>query len=136
MKILSPENVCPTLRHFVNDEYPPTAILLQYIPNMKELKWTEYDERRIQNFVGGLNAIHYALVFHDDLHPRDMMVVDGNPEMIIWLDFDRARTFNGHLSERQKELIAFDKELVAEMADFMKHDFDKGQFDKTRQYYR
>lgn len=77
---------------------------------MKKLKSTEYDERRMQNFVGGLNAIHDALVFHDDLHPRDMMVVDGNPERVIWLDFDRARTFNGHLSERQKELIAFDKE--------------------------
>ncbi|QSS65434.1 hypothetical protein I7I51_06277 [Histoplasma capsulatum] len=56
------------------------AILLQYIPNMKELKWTEYEERRRQNFAGGLNAIYDALVFFDDLYPRDMMVVDGNLE--------------------------------------------------------
>lgn len=107
---IDPREYLSHLRHFVNDEYPPTAILLQYIPNMKELKWTEYEERRRQNFAGGLNAIYDALVFFDDLYPRDMMVVDGNLERVIWLDFDRAQTFNGHLSGRQKELIAFDKE--------------------------
>lgn len=35
------------------------------------------------------------------------------------MDFDRAQTFNEEPTERQKEWVAFEKELMAEMADFM-----------------
>ena len=86
---------------------------------MKELNWTNYNEERMQNFVDGLNAIHDALVYHDDVHPRNMMIVEGDPERAIWIDFDRAQTFNAEPTERQKEWITFEKELMAEMADFM-----------------
>lgn len=47
------------------------------------------------------------------------MIVEGDPERAIWIDFDRAQTFSGELIERQKKWIAFEKELVAEMADCM-----------------
>ncbi|OAX78608.1 hypothetical protein ACJ72_07083 [Emergomyces africanus] len=157
---IDPTRCLPHLKAFVKDEYPPTAILLEYVPNMKELNWTNYNEKRMQKFVDGLNTIHDALVYHDDVHPRNMMIVEGDPERAIWIDFDRAQTFDTELTERQKEWIAFEKELMAEMADFMvcvlcslhsyahfltnpvgslelqKHDFVEGKFDKTRQYYR
>ncbi|EEQ85585.1 uncharacterized protein BDCG_08854 [Blastomyces dermatitidis ER-3] len=133
---IDPRQCLPHLKAFLKDEYRPTAILLEYIPNMKELDWTEYNRRRMRNFVNGLDAIHNALVFHNDVHPRNMMVVEGDPGRAIWIDFDRAQTFNGELTERQKELIASENEIMAEMADFMEHDFNKGELDKTRQYYR
>lgn len=109
----------PHLKAFVKDEYLPTAILLEYIPNMKELHRTNYNEKTMRNFVDGLNVIHEALMEHGDVHPRNMMIVEGEPERAIWIDFDRAQTFNGELTERQEEWIAFEKALMAEMADFI-----------------
>ncbi|EEP79938.1 predicted protein [Uncinocarpus reesii 1704] len=116
---IDPTQSLPHLQSFVNDEHPPTAILLEYIPNMKELKWTNYNASRMQNFIDGLNAIHGALVYHDDVHPRNMMIVEEDPERAIWIDFDRAQTFNGKLTERQKRWITVEKELMAGVADFM-----------------
>ncbi|KAI1909911.1 hypothetical protein LOZ12_003906 [Ophidiomyces ophidiicola] len=133
---IDPTQCLPHLELFVKDEYPPTAIFLEYIPNMKELRWTDYNESRMRNFVDGLNAIHDALVYHDDVHPRNMMIVEEDPERAIWIDFDRAQTFDGEVKERQKGWIAGEKELMAEMADFMKDDFVNGTFNKTCQYYR
>lgn len=86
---------------------------------MKELNWTDYNEKRMRNFVDGLKDIHDVLVHHGDIHPRNMMIVEGDPERAVWLDFDRAQTLNGELTERQEEWIAFEKEIMAEMADFM-----------------
>lgn len=45
-----------------------------------------------------------------------MMIVEDDPERAIWIDFDRAQTFdmNG-LTERQEKWIAFESELVAEL---------------------
>ncbi|OJD18421.1 hypothetical protein AJ78_01540 [Emergomyces pasteurianus Ep9510] len=133
---IDPTRCLPHLEPFVKDEYPPTGIFLEYIPNMKELSWTNYNEKMMQNFVDGLNTIHDKLVYHDDVHPRNLMTVEGDPERAIWIDFDRAQTFDGELTERQQGWIAFEKKLMAEVADTMKHDFVTGKFDKTRQYYR
>lgn len=118
------ENIDPTLcnphlKAFVKDKYPPTAILLEYIPNMKELDWSNYSEKRMENFIDGMNAIHEALVEHGDIYPRNMMIVEGDPERAIWIDFDRAQTFNRELSDRQKEWIGFEKAILNEMADYM-----------------
>ncbi|KKZ67820.1 hypothetical protein EMCG_06518 [[Emmonsia] crescens] len=50
---------------------------------MKELNWADYNERRMQNFVDKLNTIHDALVYHNDVHPRNMMIVKGDSERAI-----------------------------------------------------
>lgn len=73
----------------------------------------------MENFTRGINKIHKirkALVWHSDIHPRNMMIVEDDPERAIWIDFDRAQTFdmNG-LTERQEKWIAFESELVAEL---------------------
>lgn len=109
----------PHLRAFVEDEYRPTAILLEYIPNMEELHWSNYTEKRMRNFVDGMKEIHGALIEHSDVYPRNMMIVKGDPERAIWIDFDRAQTFQGPLTQLQEEWIAFEKLLVEEIAEFM-----------------
>ncbi|PGH13971.1 alpha-L-arabinofuranosidase axhA [Polytolypa hystricis UAMH7299] len=96
---IDPTPCLPHNRAFVKDEYLPTAILLEYIPNMKELNWTNCNEKRMQNFVLGLNAIHDALVYHDDVHPRDMMIMEEDLKKAIWIDFDRVQTFNGRAKD-------------------------------------
>lgn len=113
---IDPKLCLPHLRRFVKDDYPPTAIFMEYIPNLKELHWSNYTPERMQNFIKGMDEIHRALVHHGDIHPRNMMVLEGDLERAIWIDFDRAKTFNGELSELQQEWIDFEKLLVSEMA--------------------
>ena len=147
------------LKRFTKDKVLPTALLLEYIPNLKELHWSNYNEKRLQNFVNGLKKMHDALVLHGDLHPRNLMTVEGEPEKAIWMDFDRAETYNGPLTSREKEFFAWEEEEMQEMFEFMvcgasfynhpglladflepldlqKHDFETNQLDKTLQYYR
>lgn len=73
----------------------------------------------MSNFVNGLNEIHDALVQHSDINPRNMMVIEGDPERAIWIDFDRAQTLDEELTERQKGWLVKEKFLVEEMAVFM-----------------
>lgn len=73
----------------------------------------------MQNFLVGMHEIHNVLVEHSDIHPRNMMIVEGDPERVIWIDFDRAQTYCGELTERQQEWFSLEKRLVYEMADFM-----------------
>lgn len=86
---------------------------------MKELHWTNYDETRMRKFVESMDEIHRALIWHGDIHPRNMMMVEEEPERAIWIDFDRAQTFNRKPSERQQGWIDFETELVGELADCM-----------------
>ncbi|KKA24689.1 hypothetical protein T310_1272 [Rasamsonia emersonii CBS 393.64] len=69
---------------------------------MKVVRWME-------NFIKGIKEIQNALIQHSDVHPRNMMVVDGDPERAIWIDFDRAQTFDA----------SFEYALVEEMASCM-----------------
>lgn len=91
---------------------------------MQPISWTNYTEKRMKNFVQGIKDIHDAFVEHSDVNPRNMMIVDGDPERAIWIDFDRAQTFDpDHLSERQQEWLDFETALVTEMETFMVSDF-------------
>ncbi|KAK2797616.1 hypothetical protein FQN50_009129 [Emmonsiellopsis sp. PD_5] len=54
----------------------------------------------------------------------------------IWIDFDRAQTFNGKLDELQQEWIDFEKLLVSEMAKDMKADFIDKKTNRCLQYYQ
>lgn len=105
---------------FLDGKHPPSAILLEYIPNMQQLHWTNYTKKRMDSFIDGLNQIHQAAVEHSDLYPRNMMVVEGDPERAIWIDFDRAQTFDRNdITDDQKARIELEKALVVEIGQFM-----------------
>ena len=45
------------------------------------------------------------------------MIVEGDPERAIWIDFDIAQTVDpDHVTEQQNEWIEIEKELVADIA--------------------
>ena len=117
---LDPTLYRPHLDMFLGDEHPPAAILLEYIPNMQQLHWTNYTKDRTDNFVDCLARMHQALVTHLDVHPRNMMIVENDPKRAIWLDFDRAETFDGNsLTDKDKYWIDFERALVVEVGEFM-----------------
>ncbi|KAJ5503892.1 hypothetical protein N7463_006766 [Penicillium fimorum] len=116
IKNLDPKLHEPHLDMFSKDEYPPKAIFLEYIPDMKMMRWSRFTKKRIENFRKGLQEIHQASVLRGDVHPRNMIVVEGDPEWAIWIDFDRVQLFNSpDLNKRQKRWIQNEKDVVHEM---------------------
>lgn len=87
---------------------------------MQQLHWTNYTKKRIDSLIDGLDQIHKAAVEHSDLYPRNMMVVESDPERMIWIDFDRAQTFNRNdIKDEQKARMELEKALVVEICQLM-----------------
>ncbi|TPX20461.1 hypothetical protein DIZ76_016350 [Coccidioides immitis] len=86
----------PYLHAFANDEYPPSAIFLEYIPNLEMLDLNNYTQARMNKFLEGIREIHKALVEHGDPKPRNMLIVKGDRERVVWIDFNRANTYDEH----------------------------------------
>ena len=120
IKNLDAKQCMPHLHMFLEDSGPPSAILLEYIPDMQALNLTNYSKKRMGNFINGIEQIHKALVLHDDIYPRNMMVVQGDPERAIWIDFDRAQTRKS--TGWRKAWISDEKQLVAAIGDCMVSD--------------
>jgi hypothetical protein len=117
---LDPKLHQPHLDMFLDDEYPPKALLLEYIPDMEAMHWTNYTDAKRDNLIRGLEEIHAAGVIHDEIHPRNMMVVKGDSEKAIWIDFDRAQTWDkDNLSDEQKGWLRFESELAADQLGMM-----------------
>jgi serine/threonine protein kinase len=105
---------------FLDDKYPPSAIFLEYIPNMQMIYPEHYTKKRAEALVRGIQEIHKALILHSDAKPRNMMIVGDDPERVVWLDFDRAQTYNpDSITERQRNLIEEEELMVAQFAEFL-----------------
>ncbi|PGH13238.1 hypothetical protein AJ79_03797 [Helicocarpus griseus UAMH5409] len=118
----------PHLDVFVNDEYPPSAIFLEYIPNLEMLHLHNYTEARMKNFLVGIRKINRALVEHGDIKPRNMLIVKDDPERTVWIDFDRASTYHEHLiTDREKVFLAKEEETVAGLKMCLEADLREGR---------
>lgn len=92
---------------------------MEYIPNMVELHWSNYTPERMQSLVDTMEQMHAAKVLHNDIHPRNMMILEDDPKRAIWIDFDRAQTYGETLTELEESWFATEKAIVYEMARFM-----------------
>jgi len=73
---------------------------------MQALNLTNYSKERMENFIHSMERIHTALVNHANSYPRNMMVVQSDPERAIWIDFHRVQTFHASsLIETQNKWI-------------------------------
>ena len=111
---IRPKSWQPHLDMFIGDKLLPNAILIEYIPHMQMINLSTFTPSRMSKLVDILEKIHAAGVLHNDPYPRNMMVVPGNPDRVLWIDFDRAQTFSKALTERQQGW--FDEEV--EMMDY------------------
>lgn len=69
----------------------------------------------------GIGEIHYALIHHRDIYPRDILLVPGDPERVVWIDFDVAVTFPGRESMTAKEeaYSRYEEELAASLGELL-----------------
>ncbi|KAJ5828173.1 uncharacterized protein N7525_006426 [Penicillium rubens] len=82
----------PALKHFAQDKLKPRAILLEYLPNAESLNCVNYVDTLYPQAIKGMKEIHRAGVHHRDVYPRNLLV-RGNPDRLVWIDFDVATTF-------------------------------------------
>ncbi|KAI9824125.1 MAG: hypothetical protein M1819_001080 [Sarea resinae] len=122
----------PNLDMFAEDKYLPSAILIEYIPDMRMLDLATYTPKRMEKFIDGLKAIHEALVLHQDAKPHNMMVVPGDPDRVLWIDFDRAETYDeDRITPEQREWIDHEARTVEELAVYLPLDCAEGRYNQT-----
>ncbi|KAJ9225219.1 hypothetical protein DTO027B5_6505 [Paecilomyces variotii] len=131
------QSLCqPYLEMFLDDEYPPSAIFLEYIPNMEMITLNNYTQQRMDNLIAGIREIHKTLVLHGDLKPRNMMVVKDDPERVIWIDFDRAATYEeASITDSEKSLLEDEEITLVYFKQFMENDLAKGKLEDAYIFY-
>jgi serine/threonine protein kinase len=105
------------LNAFLDDEYPPSAIFLEYIPNLEMIQLHNYTQKRMDNLCKGIQEIHEARVWHRDPKPRNMIIVKDDPERVLWIDFDRAETYDRQITDEQKRFLDEEEEIVHDFRD-------------------
>ncbi|KMU73141.1 hypothetical protein CISG_03402 [Coccidioides immitis RMSCC 3703] len=131
-----PKPCQPYLRTFVNDEYPPSAIFLEYIPNLEMLGLNNYTQARMNKFLEGIREIHKALVEHGDPKPRNMLIVKDDPERVVWIDFNRANTYDEHrITDRERAFLDEEEETVEGLKMCLEADLPKGRLKQAYIFY-
>lgn len=83
----------PFLRDFCYDEFQPGALLIEYLENPEALNCINYSKERYAKAMQSLLRVHSALVIQNDMYPRNILIVPGDPERVLIADFDVAMTF-------------------------------------------
>ncbi|KAJ5569497.1 uncharacterized protein N7459_008927 [Penicillium hispanicum] len=106
---LDPAAFYPTLQHFGRDKFKPRAILLEFLPDSESLNCVNYFDALYPQAVEGMKEIHRAGVHHQDVWPKNLLLVRGDPDRLVWVDFDVATTFTDF---GPKELAYCDHEMA------------------------
>lgn len=108
----------PWLNSFLEDKFHPTAILLEYLGDSEPLNCVNYSKERHGKAMEALALVHTALVVHNDVYPRNILIV--SLERVVLIDFDIAKTFPNDCHElvqacewELRQLEDFGKALVS-----------------------
>ncbi len=110
-KIL-PQNWKPHLDTFMDEKVPLDAILIEYIPDLREIDLTTYSKDRMVKVVSILRDIHNVGIRHGDPYPRNIMVAGKDQNRVVWIDFDRAVTYTANLTAKQRRLMNEETEMI------------------------
>lgn len=67
--------------------------MLEYLPDTESLNCVNYSETLYPQGITGMKEIHKAGVHHRDIYPRNFLLIHGNPDRLVWIDFDVSTTF-------------------------------------------
>jgi tRNA A-37 threonylcarbamoyl transferase component Bud32 len=103
----------PTLHMFLSDKLALNAVLTEYIPNMKMIDLSNNSTRRLSKLRDILLEMHEANVLQGDAYPMNMIVVPGESDRVLWVDFGRAQTIpEDPLTQRREEWLQDEVKLV------------------------
>ncbi|KAE8405581.1 hypothetical protein BDV37DRAFT_293044 [Aspergillus pseudonomiae] len=125
----------PHLNRFLKDKLLPNAVLLEFIPNIKQIDLATYTEDRAAALLQIIHQIHDAGVCHGDPYPQNM-VVQPETGRVLWIDIYRAQTvFEGSITDRQRDWIEDDALMASELLDLLAKDVKLGQLFHAWGYY-
>ena len=111
---LNPAAFAPHLDTFWRDFGLPSAILLEYLPSPLSMNCVTYTPERMAKAVDGIRQVHRALIEHNDPYPKNIVIISGDSERVIWIDFDVAITYpnDSYIGERERDWIESETESV------------------------
>ncbi|PGH11811.1 hypothetical protein AJ80_06969 [Polytolypa hystricis UAMH7299] len=115
---LKPRLWQPHLNMFINDTELPSAIFIEYIPNMRQLHLDTFTKERMAKFVQAIKAITAALVMHNDLKPRNSWTYDKDT-----------------ITAEQQEWLREDVQIVQELARLLEMDVAEGRLNHSYLYF-
>lgn len=68
--------------------------VIECFPNSESLDCVNYCNMIYPQAIEGMKGIHKAGVVHEDIYARNMMLIRGEPDRLVWIDFDIAMTFD------------------------------------------
>ncbi|GAM89999.1 hypothetical protein ANO11243_080390 [Dothideomycetidae sp. 11243] len=129
-----PSSAVEYLSAFEDDEDPPAAVLLEYIPDLQPMDLSTFTYDRKNRFLA-LQELHTLPVLHCDIASRHILV-QPSTNRVVFIDFDRAQTFPpAVMSQMFEEAFVEEKLLVTEFLDFMESDVSIGRIDKTHFWF-
>ena len=111
---IDPANCAPHLDAFRHDAGLPRAILIEYLPRPLVMNCVTYTKERMQKALVGIQKIHLALIEHNDPYPKNILIVPGDLERVIWIDFDVAIVYpnDAYIGKKERGRIVFETEVV------------------------
>ncbi|KGQ03170.1 hypothetical protein BBAD15_g11578 [Beauveria bassiana D1-5] len=128
----------PDLYDFKHHKWPPSAILIEYIPNAKMISLDNFSQDNIDRLSAYLAEFHEAGLCHGDPYPRNMMVVQGTPEdRVFWLDFDNSSRVEDRKTCNKRQEWAFQAETraMAAFAKVLAMDAKSGKLEEAWYHY-
>lgn len=122
IECLDPKSFEPELHHFLRDKHLPNAILLEYLPGVSSMNYLQYSRERMEIAIKSIQQIHeLALVEHVDTYPKNILIVPGPPERVLWSDFDIAISFKDHseLNAKDKERMDLETRIVKDLGELL-----------------
>jgi hypothetical protein len=115
--LLNPAAFAPHLDACQRDIGLPSAILIEYLPNPLLMNCVTYSEERMARSVDGIKQIHSALIEHNDPYPKNIVIVPGDPERVMWIDFDVAITYPdiSYIGDKQRGWIEIETGCVEDV---------------------
>ncbi|KAJ6180961.1 hypothetical protein N7519_011422 [Penicillium mononematosum] len=137
MLAIHPGDCAPHLDAFRHDKGLPRAILIEYLPKPLVMNCVTYTKERMQKAVNGIRQIHVALVEHNDPYPKNILIVPGDLERVIWIDFVVAIVYpnDAYIGKKERNRIEFETEVIESFGWMLEEDQKKGLPPNTKYYW-
>lgn len=87
---------------------------MEYLSNALPMNCVTYSKERMAKAVEGIQQIHLALVEHNDPYPKNIQIVPGDSERVMWIDFDVAITYpdRTYIGDRERGWLEIETRRV------------------------
>ncbi|ODH53806.1 hypothetical protein GX48_00224 [Paracoccidioides brasiliensis] len=107
-------NCTPHLDAFRHDAGLPSSILIEHLPKPLVMNCVTYSKERMQRAVIGIQQVHSAFIEHNDPYPKNILIVPGHLERVVWVDLDVAIVYPNdiYIGKNGRSRIEFETEVV------------------------